>query len=120
MKTLFMLLLLLSSLFLILLVLVQRGKGGGLAGAFGGSGGQSAFGTKAGDLFTKVTIVVASTWIVLCLLAVGFLKKPTRLTEEPNAPISQSAPADAASTEKAAPVKAASTESKPAESKPTK
>ncbi|RLS51073.1 MAG: preprotein translocase subunit SecG, partial [Planctomycetota bacterium] len=44
--------LVLSSLFLILLVLIQRGRGGGLAGAFGGAGGQSAFGTKAGDVFT--------------------------------------------------------------------
>ena len=33
-----------------------------MAGAFGGMGGQSAFGTKAGDLFTKVTIVVAAVW----------------------------------------------------------
>ena len=47
-------------LFLILLVLIQRGRGGGLAGAFGGMGGQSAFGTKAGDLFTRITIVVAA------------------------------------------------------------
>ncbi|HYW80507.1 MAG TPA: preprotein translocase subunit SecG, partial [Thermoguttaceae bacterium] len=59
-----------TALFLILLVLVQRGKGGGLAGAFGGAGGQSAFGTKAGDLFTKITIGVAAFWIVLCMLAV--------------------------------------------------
>ncbi len=67
-----MTLLLLTAVFLILLVLVQRGKGGGLAGAFGGMGGQSAFGTKAGDLFTRVTIVVASFWIVLCVLAVQY------------------------------------------------
>ena len=46
-----------TSLFLILLVLIQRGRGGGLAGAFGGMGGQSAFGTKAGDVFTKITAV---------------------------------------------------------------
>ncbi len=49
-------LLLITAIFLIVLVLIQRGKGGGLAGAFGGMGGQSAFGTKAGDLFTRVTI----------------------------------------------------------------
>ncbi|QDV68463.1 preprotein translocase subunit SecG [Rosistilla carotiformis] len=54
------------SLFLILLVLVQRGKGGGLTGALGGPGGQSAFGTKAGDMFTKITSVVALVWIFLC------------------------------------------------------
>jgi preprotein translocase subunit SecG len=70
---LFMFLLFLTSLFLIVLVLIQRGKGGGLAGAFGGMGGQSAFGTKAGDLFTKITIGVASFWIVLCIVAVKVL-----------------------------------------------
>ena len=65
-----MVLLFLTALFLILLVLIQRGKGGGLAGAFGGMGGQSAFGTKAGDLFTRVTIVVATFWIILCMVTV--------------------------------------------------
>jgi preprotein translocase subunit SecG len=66
-------LLLLTSLFLILLILVQRGRGGGLTGALGGMGGQSAFGTKAGDVFTRVTIIVASVWILLCLLTIGVL-----------------------------------------------
>jgi len=65
--------LILSSLFLILLVLIQRGRGGGLAGAFGGAGGQSAFGTKAGDVFTKITIGVAAFWIILCILALNVL-----------------------------------------------
>ncbi len=50
---------------LIGVILLQRGRGGGLAGAFGGMGGQSAFGTKAGDVFTKITIVLATVWIVL-------------------------------------------------------
>ena len=48
-----------------LIVLLQRGRGGGLAGAFGGLGGQSAFGTKAGDVFTKVTIGIALFWVVM-------------------------------------------------------
>jgi preprotein translocase subunit SecG len=68
-----MVLLFLTALFLIVLVLVQRGKGGGLAGAFGGLGGQSAFGTKAGDLFTRITIGVATFWIILCMITVKFL-----------------------------------------------
>jgi preprotein translocase subunit SecG len=68
-----MFVLLLTALFLIVLVLIQRGKGGGLAGAFGGMGGQSAFGTKAGDLFTKITIGVAAFWIVLCIIMVKLL-----------------------------------------------
>ncbi|MDG2391083.1 MAG: preprotein translocase subunit SecG [Planctomycetaceae bacterium] len=58
-------LLMLSGIFMILLILVQRGRGGGLAGAFGGMGGQSAFGTKAGDVFTKITVGVALVWVLL-------------------------------------------------------
>ena len=65
-----MVLLILTAIFLIVLVLIQRGKGGGLAGALGGMGGQSAFGTKAGDLFTEITIGVAAVWIVLCIVCV--------------------------------------------------
>jgi preprotein translocase subunit SecG len=57
------------AIFLILLVLVQRGRGGGLTGALGGMGGSSAFGAKAGDIFTRITIVVAGIWIVACALA---------------------------------------------------
>ena len=63
-------LLVLTSLFLIMIVLVQRGRGGGLAGALGGAGGQSAFGAKAGDVFTRITIGAAAVWILLCVLAV--------------------------------------------------
>ena len=72
-ETILMVLLFVTAVFMILLVLVQRGKGGGLAGAFGGAGGQSAFGTKAGDLFTKITIGVATFWIVLCLVSVKYM-----------------------------------------------
>lgn len=57
------------SLFLIMLILIQRGKGGGLTGALGGPGGQSAFGSKAGDTFTLVTVVVASIWGFTCAFA---------------------------------------------------
>lgn len=58
-------LLLLAGLFLMMIILLQRGRGGGLAGAFGGAGGQSAFGTKAGDVFTWITVVTATVWVLL-------------------------------------------------------
>jgi preprotein translocase subunit SecG len=61
---------LLTGIFLVFLVLIQRGKGGGLAGAFGGVGGSSAFGSRAGDLFTRITIVVAAIWILLIMVHV--------------------------------------------------
>src|SRR5262245_4292322 len=62
-------LLLLVGIFLMLVVLIQRGRGGGLAGAFGGLGGASAFGTKAGDVFTVITIVTAVLWVFLACIA---------------------------------------------------
>src|SRR5215471_9316225 len=63
-------LIVLGSLFMICIILIQRGKGGGLAGAFGGVGGSSAFGTKAGDVFTRITIGVAAVWFILSMLLV--------------------------------------------------
>ena len=68
-----------TALFLIFLVLIQRGRGGGLAGAFGGMGGQSAFGTKAGDVFTKITVGVATFWILLCVLSINVLGRQQSL-----------------------------------------
>jgi preprotein translocase subunit SecG len=77
-----MVLLFFSAIFLIVLILIQRGKGGGLAGAFGGMGGQSAFGTKAGDLFTRITIVVATLWIILCIVTVKISGTGTNYLED--------------------------------------
>lgn len=57
------------SVFLILLILIQRGKGGGLTGALGGPGGQSAFGSKAGDTFTVITVATAAVWGLVCAFA---------------------------------------------------
>ena len=54
------------SLFLILIILLQRGKGGGLVGAFGGMGGSSMFGTKTSDVFLKITIWTTVVWFVAC------------------------------------------------------
>jgi protein translocase SecG subunit len=67
-------LIVLLSLFMILLVLIQRGKGGGLAGAFGGMGGSSAFGSRAGDMFTRITLVVAGVWLLLAMTQVVILQ----------------------------------------------
>jgi preprotein translocase subunit SecG len=61
-------LLMLVGFFLMFVILLQRGRGGGLAGAFGGLGGQSAFGTKAGDVFTVITIVTVVIWVVLACI----------------------------------------------------
>lgn len=53
--------------FMILLILVQKGRGGGLSGAFGGAGGNTAFGTKTGDLLTWVTATVFFLFLLLTM-----------------------------------------------------
>ena len=55
-------------LFLILLVLIQKGRGGGLAGAFGGAGGNTAFGAKTGDVLTWATSIVFGIFLLLAIV----------------------------------------------------
>ena len=55
-------------LLLIVIVLLQKGRGGGLSAAFGGAGGQSAFGSKTGDVFTWATIVIVGVFLVLSMV----------------------------------------------------
>ena len=59
----------LISLLVILVVLAQEGKGGGLAGAFGGAGAD-AFGVKAGTV-NKFTAWLAGLFLGLALLHAG-------------------------------------------------
>ncbi len=67
--------LVITSIFLIGLVLIQRGRGGGLAGAFGGMGGSSAFGAKAGDVFTRVTMWTAIVWFGIAMMLVVLVNR---------------------------------------------
>jgi len=85
-----------SSIFLMLLILVQRGKGGGLTGALGGQGGQSAFGSKAGDAFTKITVITAVIWIMLCMVTIAAFNPPPppKQTKNDDASISEMMGAD--------------------------
>lgn len=62
-----------TSIFLMLVILIQRGKGGGLAGAFGAVGGSSAFGTRAGDTMTKITVGVFLFWLLQAAILVRLM-----------------------------------------------
>ena len=73
------------SLFMILIILLQRGRGGGLAGALGGMGGSSAFGTKAGDVFTRITIGIFAVWLLLAMILVWTMKTKGKYVESPGA-----------------------------------
>lgn len=94
-------LMILGSLFLIGVILIQRGKGGGLAGAFGGVGGSSAFGTKAGDVFTRITIGTVAVWMLMAMLLVVLMNhragSTSRMFDEPTADADATARAKARS-----------------------
>ena len=61
---------------LILVILLQKGRGGGLAGAFGGAGGHSAFGAKTGDVFTWITVGLTFTFILFAVIGVYVFVPP--------------------------------------------
>ena len=77
---------------LILVILLQKGRGGGLAGAFGGAGGYSAFGAKTGDVFTWITISLTAMFVILAVLGnKAFVPSEQERANQPH-PTSQRAP----------------------------
>lgn len=64
-----MTLFILSAFLVVLIVLAQEGKGGGLAGAFGGAGTET-FGVKAGTV-NKATAWVGAMFLGLALIYAG-------------------------------------------------
>lgn len=52
---------------LILIVLIQKGRGGGLSSAFGGAGGNTAFGSKTGDVLTWATSIIFGIFLLLAI-----------------------------------------------------
>lgn len=76
-------------LLLMLIVLIQRGKGGGLAGAFGGAGGSSPFGSRTADAFVKITLYLAAVWVLFIMIHVKLVKLDTSQQAERSATASQ-------------------------------
>ena len=94
-------------LLLLFVVLLQQGKGGGIAAAFGGSGSQSAFGARAGaTVLTRATTVLGALFMVgAIVLAILGERGPGSVLSGVDAP-------------PAAPVEAAPVEAPPAEPAP--
>ncbi len=68
----------LVSLVLILVVLMQKGRGGGLSGAFAGGMASGLLGSKTGDFLTWVTIVLVSVFLFLAVLMARYYRPPVR------------------------------------------
>ena len=79
------------SLILILLVLIQKGRGGGLSSAFSGGGGNTAFGSKTGDVLTWATSVVFGVFMILAIALnlIANAKQKKLDDAAKNAPIAQ-------------------------------
>ncbi len=95
------------ALALILIILVQKGKGGGLSGAFGGGMASGILGSKTGDFLTWVTIVLVGVFLTLAVVMGKFYKPPddlgpdimTDTTSSPQLPPSQEFPSPIDETE---------------------
>ena len=107
-------------LFLILVILLQSGKGGDVAAAFGGAGSQTAFGPRGAQKpLEKATIIAASIFMGLALFfsLPGATSSSSVVSDQPatSAP-SPTAPSPSASVAGAAASPASSPTNSPAAS----
>ena len=74
---------------LLVVVLLQQGKGGDIASAFGGSGSQAAFGARAGaTVLTRATTVLGALFMVGAMfLAIVGQRGPESLLSGIDAPV---------------------------------
>ena len=97
-------------LLLIVTILLQQGKGGDIANAFGGGSSQAVFGARAGaTLLTRATSVLAALFVVVAMAltvwgqrgpgsVVGGMPAPPAPAATTPAPAPASTPAPATST----------------------
>lgn len=107
MLTFLIILFVLVSLLLIFMVVITPAQGEGLASAFGGGGGESFFGTKAGAHVNRFTIFLATAFIVLSV-AIGRVQAANKGAEKRsmlNKPPAESPAASPAPTTPPAPGK---------------
>jgi preprotein translocase subunit SecG len=94
-------------LFLIGVILLQQGKGGDIANAFGGGSSQAVFGARSGaTLLTRATSVLAALFVIFAMVltvwgqrgpgsVVGGIAAPPAPVAAPAAPATNAAPAAA-------------------------
>ena len=81
--TLLLIVLVISSLLIIGVILLQRSKSEGLGLAFGASTGESLFGARAGNVLTKITVILGIVFMASALLlGVLYAKKDQPLMDQ--------------------------------------
>ena len=104
----------LACFFLILAVMLQSGKGGDVASAFGGAGSQTAFGPRGAQKpLEKATIIAAAVFMLLALVfsipgmtgtrSVVKQRPATAPSPSPAANVPAAAPASPSATPQASP-----------------
>ncbi|MDR1232187.1 MAG: preprotein translocase subunit SecG [Spirochaetaceae bacterium] len=76
-NTVLLVLFVIVAVLLILLVLVQNEEGGGLGGVFAG-GGSSAFGSRSGNILSRVSSVLGGLFLVLAFVMALLTRSPQR------------------------------------------
>ena len=89
---------------LVLIILIQKGRGGGLSGAFGGAMASGILGSKTGDFLTWVTIVLVGVFLLLAVVMAKFYR-PSAASDYDVSPQTQQQPLE--SPEQPAPSEAA-------------
>lgn len=74
------------SILMIGLILLQKNRGSGLSGAFGGVGGHTAFGTKTGDFLTWVTVGLTAVFLLLAIIG-NYVFEPQKTLNAAPAPV---------------------------------
>jgi preprotein translocase subunit SecG len=80
-----------SCVALVLIILIQKGRGGGLSGAFGGGMASGILGSKTGDFLTWVTISLVGVFLLLAVVMVKFYK-PSAASDYDVSPQTQQQP----------------------------
>ena len=93
---------------LVMVVLLQQGKGGGMANAFGGGASQAAFGARSGaTVLSRATTVCAVLFVIGALyLGIAGQRSPSSVVggrAPQSSPTTPAAPAPAQPAEKPAP-----------------
>ena len=76
---------------LVLIILIQKGRGGGLSGAFGGAMASGILGSKTGDFLTWVTIALVGVFLTLAVV-MGKFYKPAPASDYDVSPQTQQQP----------------------------
>jgi preprotein translocase subunit SecG len=88
MGILFLIIFAISAVLLVLVIMVQDEQGEGVGGIFGG-GSSTAFGSRSGNILTRITAILAGVFLVSALILTYINRTPSETTLETKARLKQ-------------------------------